>query len=63
MHVSLTYSALCNSCRCVSGQKKEKLTGDKEHDSRGKGAVESLKGGEVCKGHDASDDACKARHP
>lgn len=40
----------------------ERLTGDEEHDPSGEGAVEPLKGGEVGKGHDAGDDAGKARH-
>ena len=39
------------------------LTGDEEHDSCNKGAVESLKGGEVGEGHDAGDDARKTGHP
>ncbi len=43
--------------------RRNKLTGDKKHDSCSKGAVEPFKRGEVSKGHDASDDACKARHP
>lgn len=47
----------------VCKSKEIRLTGDKKHDSCSKGAVEPFKGGEVCKGHDASDDACEARHP
>lgn len=53
---------MCGVCE-DSVKLGRRLTGDKKHDSCSKGAVEPLKGGEVGEGHDASDDACKARHP
>lgn len=53
--------SVCASVCVNSGGTK--LTGDEKHDSCSKGAVEPFKGGEVGKGHDASDDACEARHP
>ena len=51
------------SCIQGAGPAAQTLTGDEEHDSCYKGAVESLKGGEVGEGHDACDDARETRHP
>lgn len=50
-----------SGCASVS-EEEERLTGDKEHDSCGEGAVEPLEGGEVGEGHDPGDDAREAWH-
>lgn len=39
-----------------------RLTGDEKHNSCSIGAIKPFKGGEIGKGHDPGDDACKAGH-
>lgn len=61
--VSVCVVSVCLCVRVCVNSEVTRLTGDKKHDSCSKGAVEPFKGGEVSEGHDASDDACEARHP